>query len=533
MTVTRLSRGSLRWLGARLHRGEEMLTDTVGGPARRRAILVLACVLGLDSADKGAIGALAPQLEAAFHIGNTQIGLLVTVSSLVAAAATLPIGVLADRRRRTVILVASIVVWGVAEAASGLSVSYLMLLLTRLALGAVTATAGPTVASLTGDLFSAGERSRIYGFVLTGELVGAGVGVLVAGGVASIIDWRAAFFALGLLSAAVAWGVHRYLPEPARGGQSRLLEGAEEIPSVEEVEAHPEAYQVDDESGGPAPRDDVIAEEVAKQGVEPAEEVVIHGDPTRMTVWEAVRWVLAVKTNVLLIVASSLGYFFFAGLRTFAVIFIRGHYRIGTGTATILEVVVGAGAIAGILLAGRFADHLIRAGRIDARLVVGAVGYIAASIIFVPGILSSSLAISLPLFIVAGAALAAPNPSVDAARLDVVPSRMWGRAEAIRTVVRTVLEAFAPLLFGLVSQVLAGRGARASFGAGVNSKTAHVSAATSQGLEYTFLIMLLPLAVSGILLLFGRRSYPTDVASAGASEAETKRTVASPAQGPG
>jgi hypothetical protein len=46
-----------------------------------------------------------------------------------------------------------------------------------------------------------------------------------------------------------------------------------------------------------------------------------------------------------------------------------------------------------------------------------------------------------------------------------------------------------------------------------------VSAATSRGLEYAFLIMLVPLALNGILLLFvPRRSYPTDVATALATE---------------
>jgi len=51
-----------------------------------------------------------------------------------------------------------------------------MLLLTRLALGAVVATATPVVASLTRDLFPPGERGHIYGYILTGELAGAGLG---------------------------------------------------------------------------------------------------------------------------------------------------------------------------------------------------------------------------------------------------------------------------------------------------------------------------------------------------------------------
>src|SRR6185437_10297958 len=50
---------------------------------------------------------------------------------------------------------------------------------TRMLLGAVTAAAAPTVASLVGDFFPPKERARIYGAVLGGELVGIGIGFAV------------------------------------------------------------------------------------------------------------------------------------------------------------------------------------------------------------------------------------------------------------------------------------------------------------------------------------------------------------------
>ncbi len=64
------------WLGA------------AGG--RKREIVVLASILGLSGADTATVGATATQLRNALGIGNTQIGLLVTVTSLVAAIATVP-----------------------------------------------------------------------------------------------------------------------------------------------------------------------------------------------------------------------------------------------------------------------------------------------------------------------------------------------------------------------------------------------------------------------------------------------------------
>lgn len=88
----------------RKHRVEERLREAVGGPARLRVIVLLACVLALDSADKATVGATALQLERDLHIGNTAIGLLVTVSTAIGAVATLPAGALTDRANRTKLL---------------------------------------------------------------------------------------------------------------------------------------------------------------------------------------------------------------------------------------------------------------------------------------------------------------------------------------------------------------------------------------------------------------------------------------------
>lgn len=194
-----------------------LLDGILGGGARRTVILVLAAVLALDSADQGAIGATAGQLQRAFHVGTTDIGLLLTITQLVGAVFALPFGALADRVTRTRLLIATIGLWSLAMVASGFASTYLVLMLTRLSLGAVTAVAYPAIASLVGDFFLPTERGRIYGFVLSGELVGAGGGILIAGVAASLFgSWRAAFFVLALPAIGVMWLVHR-LPEPARG----------------------------------------------------------------------------------------------------------------------------------------------------------------------------------------------------------------------------------------------------------------------------------------------------------------------------
>ncbi len=116
----------------------------------------------------------------------------------------------------------------------------------------------------------------------------------------------------------------------------------------------------------------------------------------------------------------------------------------------------------------------------------------------------------------AAAALAARNPPLDAARLDVMHSRLWGRAEAIRTVLRRAAVATAPLLFGLLADAVnSGRHSATGqhgFGAG----------ASPNGLHYALLVLLVSLTGGGLLTFAATRTYPRDVATASASERQTE-----------
>ncbi len=74
--------------------------------------------------------------------------------------------------------------------------------------------AGPTTASLLGDVWPAADRGRIYGLITSGELIGAGVGFVLFGELAAV-PWRLAFPALALPAAILAARISR-LPEPKR-----------------------------------------------------------------------------------------------------------------------------------------------------------------------------------------------------------------------------------------------------------------------------------------------------------------------------
>jgi predicted MFS family arabinose efflux permease len=470
----------------------ERAEEVVGGPARARVVAVLAAALGLPGADFATLSATADNLKQAFHVNNTEIGLLVSVTSVAAAAATIPVGVLTDRMRRTRLLAISVLGWAVAMLFAGAATSYLWLLLSRVALGVVTATTGPTIASLTGDFFPPGSRARMLGYILGGELIGTGIGFAFSGEIAAAIGWRFAFWWLVIPSAMLFWVVRR-LPEPARDGQSRLQPGQRDIPDADDID-HSDPRPAPPQAARPGRSAQRLAR---RQHIEPHRELILTEDPTNRSLWWAARYVLRIRTNVVIIITSALGYFFFSGLRSFALLFTTDHYSISKPVASALTLVVGLGALAGVYLGGRIADRLLGRGWINARVLVPAVSLLAITVVFAPGVATTSLAVALPLLTLGAALLGAANPPLDAARLDIIHPALWGRAEGIRTVLRTLGEAAAPVLFGLVSQTVFRGGKHA--------------------LEYTFLVFLTVLIMAGLLALTALRTYPRDVATAAES----------------
>jgi sugar phosphate permease len=232
-----------------------------------------------------------------------------------------------------------------------------------------------------------------------------------------------------------------------------------------------------------------------ERGIQPDMRLVRRARP-RMRFGAAVGYVLAVRTNIALIVASACGYYFLAGVETFGVEFVKGQYGISQVLSGLLLLVVGAGAIIGILVGGRAGDFLLHRGHLSGRVTVSAVTATATVVLFIPALLTHNVLMALPYVMFAAAALEAQNPPISAARLDIMPSWLWGRAEGVRTFLRRGCEAAAPTVFGFIS--------------------ASVFAGPS-GLTYTFLLFLITLLVAGLLGLRALRTYPRDVATASAS----------------
>jgi len=528
----------LAWLARSLAnavRGE--VVKRTGGPARARVITLFAIVLALNGADASTVGAIAPQLESGLHIGNTDLGLLSSVSLLVGAVFTIPVGLLVDRSKRMPLLAGSILLWSLASLFSAFAGSFTSLLLTRLALGAVAATAGPAITSLTGDYFAAEERGLIWSYILVGEAAGTAFGFIISGFVASLIDWRAAFVLLALPGFYLARALWRTVPEPLRSGQSHLRVGAVDLgqsvaaaaertreretadahaatPDAQAATPDPQAATPDAQAATPDPQQ--AAREAARRaGVLPDSARVLHEDPSQIGLVRSIRYIFSIPSNLLMIVGSSLGYFYFAGLQTFALLFVKGHFHASQATAELVLALLVVGAVIGTVLGGRLTDAMLARGHLDARVVFPGACYVGAAALLAAGFVGSSLTSALWFDVLGAALISAANAPIQAARLDIVPAGLRGRASSALTVVRSLAQALAPLAFGGISQLIAGIVPRQ---APIGTHPHAPSSGATTGLQASFLIMLVALLAAGVLLFRARTTFASDVATAAASE---------------
>jgi hypothetical protein len=182
----------------------------------------------------------------------------------------------------------------------------------------------------------------------------------------------------------------------------------------------------------------------------------------------------------------------------------------------------------GTLVSGRLTDAMLRRGFLEARVWVPALCYLGAALLLIPGFVGTSLTPALWFDVGGAALLSAANPPLDAARLDIMPAGLWGRAESSRTFLRSLAQALAPVAFGGLADLIAGI---APEQAPIGTHPGVMSPGAARGLEISLLILLVTLAAGGVFLLRARRTYPRDVATAGASQRAPRSDPASSPRG--
>ena len=188
-----------------------------------RLLIFLLLAYILNFLDRQMLGILAQPIKADLDLSDAQFGAVGGLAfALLYSVLGVPLALLADRTRRSWVIAGSLAVWSGFTALCGTAVSYGQLFLFRLGVGVGEAGGVAPSYALIADYFEPARRARALAIYSLGVPLGLAGGTLAGAYIASWIDWRAAFVAMGLLGlllAPVMLIFVRDLPKAKAGGE--------------------------------------------------------------------------------------------------------------------------------------------------------------------------------------------------------------------------------------------------------------------------------------------------------------------------
>lgn len=185
-----------------------------------RVLGVLALINLVNYVDRQIIFPLFPFLRHEFGLSHLQFGSLATAFTIVLSVGSLPLGMLADRTSRRMVVSVGVLFWSAATFLSGLAASFRSLLLARSLVGVGEAAYAPAGAAMVTANFPRHMRARVQGIFDIGMFAGGAIGIALGGIMAQYFGWRAAFFLVGVPGVLLALCALR-LPEVPRQAAER------------------------------------------------------------------------------------------------------------------------------------------------------------------------------------------------------------------------------------------------------------------------------------------------------------------------
>ena len=308
---------------------KERLEGVTGG----QAVKPLAILFGLnfvDEFDRIAFAALTPEIRDAFDLSDTEIGAVGILTAIAVLMLALPLGNIADRFNRVKLGVLAAVVWGTMSILTGIVPVVALLFVVRLFAGVGRVVNEVVHPSLLGDYYKAENQPRVFLVHRLANPLSAISGV-VAGAIAELIGWQWAFILLALPTFFLLTGLIR-LPEPRRG----------------------------------ASIDEGLAEQAEAEGAVPFS--------------EARRQLFAVRTLRRLWVGSFLLGVGYLAIGQFISLFFEKEYGFNAVGRGGVQVVFGAGAVAGLFIGERFATKAMSAFDTPRLAVITGMSFVAGAI---------------------------------------------------------------------------------------------------------------------------------------------------------
>jgi len=167
------------------------------------ALLAFASIV--SQFDRTVINLAVEPIKAEFGLDDTHFGLLQGVAfGIFYVLACIPLGRLADRYRRGLIIGICLGLFSLFSMASGLARSYAQLFLTRVGVGVGEASLTPAGLSMLSDLFPPERLARPVSAFLMSAPVGQGLAFIIGGG---LIQWlsTSSWLSSGLFSGLAPW----------------------------------------------------------------------------------------------------------------------------------------------------------------------------------------------------------------------------------------------------------------------------------------------------------------------------------------
>jgi predicted MFS family arabinose efflux permease len=188
-------------------------------PSNRAYVLfILVVVYTFNFIDRQIVGILAVPIKADLGLSDTQLGLMGGLAfALFYTGLGIPVAMLADRFSRTWIMTGALTIWSAMTAASGLATNFWQLFAARLGVGVGEAGGVAPAYSLISDFYPPNQRARALSVYSFGIPIGSAIGIVFGGIIASLINWRYAFFIVGLAGIVIAPIFRMTIKEPLRG----------------------------------------------------------------------------------------------------------------------------------------------------------------------------------------------------------------------------------------------------------------------------------------------------------------------------
>lgn len=431
-----------------------------------RPVIVLMLVTLVDRVETSLVAGVLPLLQEEWGFGDTLGGAIPTAAAIAGILVTLPAGYLADRKDRRRLIAIVVAAWSVITMGSAVAVGFGMFFATRVVLGAADSLESPSASSLIADWYPPRTRARAYGLHRMVFFAGGSVGVLLGGLIGELLGWRAAFLAIVVPGALVAWMAHR-TPEPPRGGVDRLVAAG--------IGGGEGAGEGGPEGGAPDDVDEHLGAAAALDG--------------GWTVFrEQLREILAVPTLRRVFAGLFALFVGIGGIIYWLPTFFDRVHDTGTGLGGTYTALVGlVGIVGGATLGGTLGDrwHGTRPG---ARVVLGGGGLVAGSVTLGVALLELPLLARVPLLALSLLLLSVAIPNLTAAIADVLPADRRGAGFALLQLFLALGSAGGPLAVGAASDA-------------------------AGSLTTAFAVLVAPMVVGSLVVLRARATFEADMAA--------------------